>query len=150
MARGGLSVKEAKAAAARLLAWLCEDGQNWGQHETDIDLVLRWLDATQPKARNGRSVSRKGYVFENESVKFLRAGGLECSRVPLSGAGEEKGDIRMKCGWGQTLKGEAKRRGKLADWIVDALGEHDFLIMRQDRGDTLVMVRLALFRDLCQ
>jgi hypothetical protein len=70
--------------------------------------------------------------------------------VPLSGAGEEKGDIRLKTGWGQQLKGEAKARGKLADWIVNALGEHDFLILKQDRGETLVMLRLPLFADMAQ
>ena len=73
-----------------------------------------------------------------------------CKRVHLSGAGEEKGDLRLVTGWDQTLKGECKSRAKLADWIVNALGEHDFLVLKQDRGETLVMVRLSLFRDLVQ
>jgi hypothetical protein len=76
--------------------------------------------------------------------------GLDCKRVPLSGAGDEKGDLRLVTGWGQTLKGECKSRGELAKWIVNALGEHDFLVLKQDRGETLVMLRLELFRDLCQ
>jgi hypothetical protein len=68
----------------------------------------------------------------------------------LSGAGEEKGDLVLETGWGQKLKGECKSRGELAKWIVNALGEHDFLILKQDRGETLVMLRLPLFGDLCQ
>jgi hypothetical protein len=75
--------------------------------------------------------------------------GLDCKRVPLSGAGDEKGDLRLITG-GTDLKGECKSRGELAKWIVNALGEHDFLVLKQDRGETLVMVRLSLFRDMAQ
>jgi hypothetical protein len=141
----------AKEAAARLQAWLDADhAVHWQQHERDVDLVLQHYAKLCKKPRNGRSVSRKGYVFENTTVNYLRGRGLDCSRVPLSGAGEEKGDIRLKTGWNQLLKGECKSRGKLADWIVSALGEHDFLALKQDRGETLVMVRLPLFADLAQ
>jgi Holliday junction resolvase len=98
----------------------------------------------------GLAPKRKGYCFERECVNDARTYGLECSRVPLSGAGEEKGDIRLHTGFGDLLKGEAKRRKKLADWIVNALGEHDFLIMREDRGETYVLIRSKLFFELCQ
>jgi hypothetical protein len=98
----------------------------------------------------GNSPRRKGYCFERECVNDARSMNLACSRVPLSGAGEEKGDIRLVTGFGDTLKGEAKRRKKLADWIVNALGDHDFLIMREDRGETYVLIRSKLFWELCQ
>lgn len=98
----------------------------------------------------GRAPAQKGYRLENSTRLYFKERGLECSRVPLSGAGEEKGDLRLKTGWGQNLKGECKSRGELAKWIVNALGEHDFLILKQDRGETLVMLRLPLFADLCQ
>jgi len=68
----------------------------------------------------------------------------------VGGAGIEKGDLCLTTGWGQKLKGECKSRKQLADWIVNALGDHDFLILKQDRGETLVMLRLPLFGDLCQ
>ena len=97
-----------------------------------------------------RAPAQKGYRLENECRLFLKEGGLDCKRVPLSGAGDEKGDLRLVTGWGQTLKGECKSRAKLADWIVNALGEHDFVVLKQDRGETLVMVRMPLFRDMCQ
>ena len=98
----------------------------------------------------GRAPARKGWRLENQTRLYLCEAGLDCKRVPLSGAGDEKGDLRLVTGWDQTLKGECKSRAKLADWIVNALGEHDFLVLKQDRGETLVMVRLSLFRDLVQ
>lgn len=153
MASGGKrgEITLAKEAAERLQAWLdADDATHFGQHEQDLSRVLSHYAKLLKKPRNGRSVSRKGYVLENQSVNYLKSRGLECSRVPLSGAGEEKGDIRLKTGRGRRLKGEAKSRGTLAAWIVNALGEHDFLILKQDRGETLVMLRLPLFADLCQ
>ena len=98
----------------------------------------------------GRSPAQKGYRLENSTRLYFKERGLTCSRVPLSGAGEEKGDLRLTTGWNQVLKGECKSRKELAAWIVNALGEHDFLILKQDRGETLVMLRLPLFADLCQ
>ncbi len=98
----------------------------------------------------GKSSPQKGYRLENQTRLYLCEAGLDCKRVPLSGAGDEKGDLRLVTGWGQTLKGECKSRAKLADWIVNALGEHDFCVLKQDRGETLVMIRLSTFRDMCQ
>jgi hypothetical protein len=140
----------AKEAAERVEAWLAGGAPYAAERYADLRLVLCHYAKLCKKPRNGRSVARKGYVFENQSVNYLKSRGLECSRVPLSGAGEEKGDIRLKTGWGQALKGEAKSRGKLADWIVNALGDHDFVLLKQDRGETYVLTRLPTFADLCQ
>jgi hypothetical protein len=98
----------------------------------------------------GRAPAQKGYRLENQTRLYLCEAGLDCKRIPLSGAGDEKGDLRLITGWGQTLKGECKSRAELAKWIVNALGDHDFLVLKQDRGETLVMLRLALFRDMAQ
>ena len=98
----------------------------------------------------GRAPYQKGYRLETSVRKYLQERGLECHRVALSGAGPEKGDICMKTGWGQTLRIECKSRKSLARWIVEALGDHDAVILKQDRGETLVMIRLPLFGDLCQ
>ena len=98
----------------------------------------------------GRSPAQKGYRLENSTRLYFKERGLECYRVPLSGAGREKGDLCVTTGWGQKLKGECKSRKALPDWIVNALGEHDFLILKQDRGETLVMLRLPLFADMAQ
>src|SRR5690348_9696141 len=98
----------------------------------------------------GKSPAQKGYRLENATRLYLCEAGLDCKRIPLSGAGDEKGDLKLVTGWGQKLTGECKSRKKLADWIVGALGDHDFLVLKQDRGETLVMVRLSTFRDMCQ
>jgi hypothetical protein len=111
--------------------------------------MARGGSSDKPKC-GGSSPKQKGYRLENQTRIFLCDAGLDCKRVPLSGAGDEKGDLRLVTGWGQTLKWECKSRAKLADWIVNALGDHDFVVLKQDRGETLVMVRLPLFRDLCQ
>jgi hypothetical protein len=106
----------------------------------------------EPKPpRNGRSCKRKGYGFEREFVNFMREGHLTCNRVPLSGSGLEKGDctIHSPC-LERKLRGELKRRKALPAWIIHALGEHDFMAMREDRGETLVVIRASLFRDLIQ
>lgn len=98
----------------------------------------------------GRAPAQKGYRLENQTRLFLCEGGLDCKRIPLSGAGDEKGDLKLTTGFGQKLIGECKSRKELAKWIVEALGDHDFIVLKQDRGETLVMIRLELFRDLCQ
>lgn len=98
----------------------------------------------------GRSPAQKGYRLENGCRLYFKERGLECYRAPLSGAGREKGDLCLTTGSGQKLRGECKSRKQLADWIVNALGEHDFLILKQDRGETLVMLRLPLFADMAQ
>lgn len=98
----------------------------------------------------GRAPKRKGYEFERATVNFMRDGGLVCRRVPLSGAGEEKGDICVTSSWGQTYRGELKRRKCLPEWITRALGTHDFMAMRGDRGECLIVLRANDFRDLLQ
>jgi hypothetical protein len=98
----------------------------------------------------GRAPKQKGYRLENGTRLYFKERGLECRRVPLSGAGDEKGDLCLTTGWGQSLQGECKSRKALPAWIVNALGDHDFLILKQDRGETLVMIRLPLFADMAQ
>jgi len=105
------------------------------------------------KPRNGAYTRRRGYSFERETVNFLREGGLLARRVPLSGAGEEKGDITVKPGYAadaKPLRGELKRKKELPAWITGPLGDHDFMAMRADSSETLVVIRLSLLRDLLQ
>ena len=98
----------------------------------------------------GRAPYQKGYRLESSVRKYLQERGLECHRVALSGAGPEKGDVCVTTGWGQKLKLECKSRKELAKWIVEALGDHDAVVLKQDRGETYVMMRLPLFGDMCQ
>ena len=98
----------------------------------------------------GRAPAQKGYRLENQTRIYLCEGGLDCKRIPLSGAGDEKGDLKLITGWGTLMRGECKSRSKLASWIVNALGENDFLVLKEDRGEPLVMLRLSTFRDMAQ
>jgi Holliday junction resolvase len=97
---------------------------------------------------SGNHSRRKGAGFERELVNFMRDGGLDAMRVPLSGATDfQKGDVVITTPY-ERYVGELKRRKCLPDWIVNALGEHSFLAMREDRGKTLIVITAELFRDL--
>lgn len=101
----------------------------------------------------GKMSRTKGAVYERELVNDFRARGLSAQRVPLSGATEyAKGDVEVTAGYdGKTIyRGECKRRAALPEWIEKALGENDFLAMREDRGTTLIVLRLDTFGDLLQ
>lgn len=102
---------------------------------------------------SGAHSRNKGARFEREVVNCLKGQGLKAQRVPLSGATDyAKGDVEIIAGFDGKTKfvGELKRRKSLPDWIVNALGEHDFMAMRGDHGETLVMVRLKTFGELLQ
>jgi hypothetical protein len=62
----------------------------------------------------------------------------------------EKGDLCLTTSWGQKLKIECKSRKKLPDWIIEALGDHDAVILKQDRGETYVLQRIDTFADMAQ
>ena len=98
----------------------------------------------------GRAPYQKGFRLENFVRKYFVERGLTCRRIPLSGAGEEKGDLVLTCGWGQTLKIECKSRKELAKWIATALGEHDAVILKFDRGEPMVLQTLDSFADMAQ
>lgn len=96
----------------------------------------------------GNSPRLKGYRYENELRLSFLDHGLECRRVALSGAGDEKGDLVLTCGWGERLTGEAKRRACLPSYLTSALASHDFVVFREDRGRTFVLLTLERFKQL--
>lgn len=101
----------------------------------------------------GKLSRNKGAGYERELVNQFRDAGLKAVRVPLSGATEyAKGDVEVTAGFdGKTVYvGEAKRRKALPEWIEAALGENDFMVMREDGGKSLVVIRLPLFAELLQ
>jgi hypothetical protein len=98
----------------------------------------------------GRAPYQKGFRLENSCRLHFVERGLKCRRIPLSGAGEEKGDLVVETSWGQRIRIECKSRSKLADWIVNALGEHDAVVLKQDRGETYVLTRLSHYSELLQ
>jgi hypothetical protein len=100
--------------------------------------------STEPKPRRcGAYTRRRGYTFENETRLAFEAAGLSCRRVPLSGAGDEKGDICVTTGWGERFQCELKRKKEIPAWITKPLGDHKALIIREDKREALAVVRLS-------
>jgi Holliday junction resolvase len=99
----------------------------------------------------GSGPKNKGYRYENELRLEFIAHGLACRRVPLSGAGDEKGDLVLTTGFGPLYRGEAKRRKCLPSYLTSALNNgHDFTVFREDRGQSFVLITLERFKELCQ
>lgn len=86
---------------------------------------------------------RKGDGFEREVVALLNFFGIPASRVPLSGAlgGEHSGDVRVVLARGRETI-ECKRRKRSFGQIVAWLGGHYALVIRDDRCEPLVIMRL--------
>jgi Holliday junction resolvase len=97
-----------------------------------------------------RGCGAKGRSFERELVNFMRDGEIPARRTQQSGGGQEKGDVVLTSArLLRDLTGECKRRAKLPAMFAH-LGDHDFLAFREDRGETLVVLRLSTLRDLMQ
>jgi Holliday junction resolvase len=94
---------------------------------------------------SGRRSRNKGARIEREIVRALKAKGFAAARVPLSGAvgGRFFGDIVLPL-VGRDLCVEVKARAdgfrELYSWLVS----RDVLIVKADRQEPLVIVRLAL------
>ena len=94
----------------------------------------------------GRSQRRKGYRVEHEIVKKLREAGLDAKRVPLSGATEfAKGDVYLE---GRRIEVKARKEGfrQIYKWIEGS----DFLVIKADRKEPLVIMRLREFIKLAK
>lgn len=101
----------------------------------------------------GKMSRTKGAVYERELVNAFKERGLTAQRVPLSGAtAYAKGDVEVTGNFtgSPIFRGECKRRANLPEWIEKALEGNDFMAMREDRGDTLIVMRLSTFGDLLQ
>ena len=91
----------------------------------------------------GKAPKRKGRRLEQELVRTLKASGIEAKRVPLSGSADGfKGDAVVTLnGHDLTLEVKSRKQCSLYRW----LGERDALIVKADRQEPLVCLRL---RDL--
>lgn len=101
----------------------------------------------------GKMSRDKGAGYERELVNDFRDLGLKAQRVPLSGATEyAKCDVEVTAGFdGKTVfVGECKRRAGLPQFFTQALEGADFAAFRQDRGETLIVLRLKTFGELLQ
>ena len=101
----------------------------------------------------GKPSRDKGAGYERELVNAFKEHGLEAQRIPLSGATAfAKNDVQVIAGFdGETkFSGECKRRKALPKFFTDALDGADFAAFRQDRGETLIVLRLDTFAELLQ
>jgi Holliday junction resolvase len=96
----------------------------------------------------GRTPAQKGKRVERALVHLLCELGLPCTRVPLSGAigGAYSGDIDVEL-LGSTKKVQVKARRKF-NTLHQWLGANELLILKADRQDPLVVMRLSLFAEL--
>lgn len=96
---------------------------------------------------------RKGSGFEREVVKALQEIGIAAAeRVPLSGAvkgGSFEGDIECPVR-GINRKLECKRRARAFGTLYGWLGNNFGLVVRDDRTEPLVVLRLRDFAELAK
>jgi hypothetical protein len=93
----------------------------------------------------GRAPRRKGNRLERALVRVLQAHGLAAERVPLSGAvgGRFGGDMVIPM-MGRDLCVEVKARAGGFRELYSWLAERDLLIVKADRQEPLVVLRLSL------
>lgn len=101
---------------------------------------------------SGRKSRNKGATFERELVNQAKLYGLSAQRVPLSGATSyAKGDIEIQPTFGKVpWVFEAKRRKELPQWMLEALGEHEGLILRADRHEAVAVIPFKTLLELLQ
>jgi Holliday junction resolvase len=93
----------------------------------------------------GRSSRQKGDRLERALVHALQKAGFAAERVSLSGAarGRFGGDLSVPL-LGANRRVEVKARANGFRRLYDWLGDHDFLIVRADRSEPLVVIPLNL------
>ena len=97
----------------------------------------------------GRSPRQKGNRAERALVAFLQDHGFAAERVPLSGAarGRFAGDLSVPV-LGVDRRVEVKVRGNGFRRLYDWLDDHDFLIVKADRLEPLVVLRLKFASEI--
>jgi len=100
-------------------------------------------------SRGGRASRDKGNRGERAVVRFLQGRGFAAERVPLSGAarGRFGGDVSIPL-LGTDRRIEVKCRNNGFRQLYDWLEGHDFLIVRADRCEPLVVIPLKLAAEI--
>src|SRR6516162_8820189 len=100
-------------------------------------------------SRGGRASREKGNRGERAVVRFLQEHGFAAERVPLSGAarGRFGGDVSIPL-LGADRRVEVKCRGSGFRQLYDWLEGHDFLIVRADRREPLVVIPMKLAAEI--
>lgn len=96
----------------------------------------------------GKFSRAKGQRIERELVQLHKESGIDCERVPLSGAagGSFSGDLVI----GGKYTGEVKSRasGEGFKTLERWKGDHDVLFLRRDRQRPLVVLDFDLYAEL--
>jgi Holliday junction resolvase len=97
----------------------------------------------------GRSPRQKGNRAERALVRYLQQQGFAAERIPLSGAagGSFCGDVTLEL-LGSNRRVEVKCRGNGFRELYAWLAEHDFLVVRADRREPLVIIPLRLATEI--
>jgi hypothetical protein len=100
---------------------------------------------------SGRRSRSKGARTERSIVNVLQAHGLAAVRVPLSGAvgGRFAGDIVLLL-MGRDLCVEVKARADGFRELYSWLNGRDVLVVKADRQEPLVVVRLSLAAEIAE
>jgi Holliday junction resolvase len=100
---------------------------------------------------SGRGPRNKGARTERGIVKVLQANGVAAVRVPLSGAagGRFAGDIVVPL-LGRDLRIEVKARVDGFRELYSWLTARDVLIVKADRQEPLVVLRLSLAAEIAK
>jgi Holliday junction resolvase len=98
---------------------------------------------------SGRRSRSKGVRTERSIVSLLKASGIAAERVPLSGAvgGRFSGDIVLPL-IGRDLCVEVKCRGQGFRELYSWLEQRDVLIVKADRQEPLVVLRMSLAAEI--
>lgn len=96
----------------------------------------------------GKAPREKGNRLERLAADIMRSYGLEAKRIPLSGSMDGfKGDLELTI-LATILIGEAKSRAndfsKLYQWLL----RNDFLVLKKDREEPLIVMDLRRFSRL--
>jgi Holliday junction resolvase len=99
----------------------------------------------------GRASRDKGNRAERAVVRLLQEYGFTAERVPLSGAarGRFGGDVSVPL-LGRDRRAEVKCRGNGFRQLYDWLGTHDFLVVKADRSEPLIIVRLKFAAEIAK
>jgi hypothetical protein len=103
----------------------------------------------QEKKRGGRASRDKGNRLERAIVRLLQDHGFGAERIPLSGStgGSYSGDLTVPI-LGRDLVVEAKARANGFARLYSWLEGRDVLVIRADRCDVIVVLRLGLAAEI--
>lgn len=91
----------------------------------------------------GKMQKRKGYRVENEIEKAFTSSGVNAKRIPLSGSTDfAKGDVQIVLK-DRVLTAEVKARKDGFKQIYEWLDDKDLLVIKADRKEPLVVLRLV-------